>query len=119
MTPWIPSPPETPEGTPGVGQPAREWLCTLHGTSPDGAVSHVTKIYATGEDPYAYSHATMCRILSLFVIADLNDSAIVEACESLTDIYTSQAESAHPQDLLIMQARPVSTATPKQLGKIW
>jgi hypothetical protein len=101
-------------GNSAHGQPYLAW----QGTSPDGYLSHTTSVYATSTIPPEHRETFICRIVCMYMIGFLSEKSVIEACESLSDIYKWQIESSH-----VAAHEPQWTnfgaSTPKQLGKIW
>ena len=90
---------------------------TFSGTSPDGNVFHVTNVYVANDaSPKDYQDATWCRLACYYLINHLDNKSIIEACESLYDIYKWQSQSMPP---LQPEMRRIGTVTPKQVGKVW
>jgi len=46
----------------------------------------------TGAGPPVLSQAAVCRLICSYVIAQLEDKSLIEACHILSDIYTLQID---------------------------
>jgi hypothetical protein len=89
----------------------------LSGTTGDGYFSYDTTVRVTGAIPVEHQQAALCRIVSLWILGNLDDRSIIEACDNLSDIYTAQLEDSHVS-LSIPRFSGVANST-TQLGKLW
>jgi hypothetical protein len=55
-----------------------------------GLIHFNTRITMTGDDLSAIAPAALCRLICYYVIGQLNDRSLMDACQSLVEIYAWQ-----------------------------
>lgn len=91
-----------------------QWL--LSDGSPDGAIQINTTVDVMGVLPPDLKLNTVCKMICIYLVSHLNQKSLIEACESLGDIYASQREA---ENYIPYEPRPeyLGTFAPDKLGR--
>jgi len=87
-------------------------------TSTDGGVNYRVAVDVTDPASFERDAIMACRVLCLYYISRLNGTALIEARDSLQEVYEQQEASNYlvPTEPAMKRAE---SAGIRQLGKLW
>lgn len=85
--------------------------------SPDGAARFNASVLITSDLDPEHQQAVFYRCLSMYLITRLNDDALKDACETLTEIYEWQKE---PTKTVVSEpkVRSLGKVTPRKIARL-
>ncbi len=88
----------------------------LSNATADGKIRFHTTLDITGQVPAEVRFNAFCKLVCIYLVSHLNQESLIEACESLRDIYTWQSEKA---EIIVHERQPeyLGTFTSDQLGR--
>jgi hypothetical protein len=86
--------------------------------SADANIRFSMTVDVNGQIPDVVEKTLLCKMICMIIISNLHDSHLVDAYESLVDIYKWQLEAKNVLDEE-PRLRHLNTSTPQKLGKLW
>jgi hypothetical protein len=75
---------------------------------PDGKVKFLTTAEITGQSVSSLPQSALCRMFCMYVVTHLSEKYLLDACHSLTEIYSWQIGEGRPRPLPNRVYHPVA-----------